>query len=296
MKTNIALEERSIVFVNSQGGSADKVRKALKHDSRVCLKETEPDNLRDAIESTIKQGVDRILISGGDGTIALCASVLAGTDILLGIIPGGTLNHFALRHNIPIEPLKALEIALADQTKKVDVAYVNEQLFINTSSVGAYVHFVHSRDHFQQKMNYYFASFVAGIRRLVKLRSMKLQLSGKKLLTPLVFIGVGERELQFPSIGAQAEKGIDKLHVISIKDHNKLTTLKIATKALLFGIDPLAQKNQIENALLDDIEINFVRNEAKKDICVSVDGELLPLQMPLRYHYAPDELNLLAPE
>lgn len=286
------MDNRVAVFINTESGSASLARKALEQDSRIRLVAIEPAKLSDAIDDCIKQGSDRILVCGGDGTIALCASKLVGTDTFMGVIPGGTLNHFAHRHGIPIDPIQALDIALASRSKKVDVAYINDQLFINTSSIGAYVHFVRSRNHFRQRLNYYFASAAAGMQRLIKLRSMKLNLLGEMVRTPLVFVGVGERDLRIPAVGAPAENGEDSLHVLAIRSNSKLSTLFIAIKAMFMGVDPLAQSRQVESALLHHLEINFARKSTKK-IVVSVDGELLPLTTPLQYRYAPDALNLL---
>src|SRR5690606_28740196 len=121
-----------------------------------------------------------------------------GRDTEIAIIPGGTLNHFAQRIGIPINAAEALEIALHCDAYPIDVGYVNDRLFVNTSSVGAYSVFVRSRKYLQNRMNYFPASLIAGFRRFLRFRRLRVNLAGKQLKTPLVFIGVGERQLSFP--------------------------------------------------------------------------------------------------
>ena len=107
-----------------------------------------------------------MVVAGGDGTLASAAAVLAGTGTALAVLPGGTLNHFARDHGIPTELDEALELATAGREAEVDVGYVNDLLFLNTSSVGAYVQFVELRDRLERHLGYRTASILAGLRIL----------------------------------------------------------------------------------------------------------------------------------
>ena len=120
------------VFINPESGSASGIIDLLRQDQRLTVCALPAADMADAIRKAVDEGATRILVSGGDGTIALASSVLAGTAIALGVIPGGTLNHFAGRLGIPTDPQAAIELALTGQAQPVDVGYVNDQLFINT--------------------------------------------------------------------------------------------------------------------------------------------------------------------
>jgi len=90
--------------------------------------------------------------------------------------PAGTLNHFARDHGIPTDPGEAVRLAATGAARPVDVGYVNDRLFINTSSVGAYVRFVRARDRAERVVGYRAASLVAGLVVLLELRRIRVSL------------------------------------------------------------------------------------------------------------------------
>jgi diacylglycerol kinase family enzyme len=49
-----------------------------------------------------RQAGETVVSGGGDGTINTVASALLGTDKVLGMLPRGTLNHFAKDLPIPL--------------------------------------------------------------------------------------------------------------------------------------------------------------------------------------------------
>ena len=279
------------VFINPASGSADSIMDLLQQDARLEVHAVPALQMADEIRELVQAGAKRILVSGGDGTLALAAGVLAGTATALGVIPGGTLNHFAGRMGIPTDPPTAIDLALTGKPQAVDVAYVNDRLFINTSSVGAYVQFVRTREHMEKRMNYHLASLLAGIRRLLRLRSARIQLDGQLIRTPLVFIGVGERELGFPSLGQSSQDGENALHLIALKSDNALDTLRLVLNVMLRGIDPLSREGQVKHYMTHNLELYYRRKTSH--IHVAVDGELTLMQAPLRYRYAKDALQVV---
>lgn len=276
-------EQAVPVFINPDSGSASGIIEQLRADQRLAVHALPVARMEEAMRRVIQAGAPRILVAGGDGTIALAVNVLAGTNAALGIIPGGTLNHFAQRMGIPADTQEALELALNGTAQPMDVGRVNDKLFINTSSVGAYVSFVRTRNKLERRMSYHLASVLAGLRRLWRLRSARFSLDGRQIRSPLVFVGVGERELMFPTLGQNRDDGQNGLHLIALRTHNRLETLQLAFNALLRGIDPLSRAKQVEERMLDSLELTY--RHRRRHIHVAVDGELLLLDAPLRYQY-----------
>jgi YegS/Rv2252/BmrU family lipid kinase len=83
----------------------------------------------------------RIIAVGGDGTVNFVAGCLVGLPIPLGILPAGSANGMARELAIPDNPVKALDIAVKGQTKKIHAVKINGDLSIHLSDLGfnAYV-------------------------------------------------------------------------------------------------------------------------------------------------------------
>ncbi len=283
-----------VVYYNPDAGSSEKVLELIRNDPRIQLEAVAPLEMAERIKRAVAQKARRVVVSGGDGTISLAASQLAGTTTELGVIPSGTLNHFAQRTGIPTDVKEALNVALIGVAQPVDVGYVNDLLFINTSSVGAYPTFVRSRNYLENRMHYFPASIIAGIRRLLKFRSIRVSLADKELRTPLVFIGVGERELGFPALGQIKVHGCRSLHFIAVHCKNKMQGFMLVIKSIFWGVDPIKKKVSVENSLVNNIELNF--RSPKKRVIVALDGELKRLRAPLRYRFAAGEILVVLPD
>src|SRR2546428_637863 len=68
---------------------------------------------------------DAVVAAGGDGTISAVAGALVGSDVPLGILPTGTLNHFARDLAIPADLGRAAQIIAAGNVRAIDVGEVN---------------------------------------------------------------------------------------------------------------------------------------------------------------------------
>src|ERR1700688_3057648 len=99
-----------------------------------------------ARQQVIDGKLDAIVVGGGDGSVRTVASVLAGSDVPLGIIPLGTLNHFARDLRIPVFADRAVAVIASGEQRYVDVGEINGKIFINNSSIGIYPYLVLERE------------------------------------------------------------------------------------------------------------------------------------------------------
>ena len=81
----------------------------------------------------VADGAPVVVAGGGDGTINAVASALVGSQTRLGVLPLGTLNHFAKDMNIPLDLDAAVANAVRGKTARVDVGEVNGRIFLNNS-------------------------------------------------------------------------------------------------------------------------------------------------------------------
>jgi YegS/Rv2252/BmrU family lipid kinase len=73
---------------------------------------------------------------GGDGLIGAVAGALAGSDGVLGVLPGGRGNDFARALGIPLAPADACGVIAAGNVRELDLGQVGEQTFIGIASCG----------------------------------------------------------------------------------------------------------------------------------------------------------------
>ncbi|MEX1187142.1 MAG: diacylglycerol kinase family protein [Gemmatimonadaceae bacterium] len=289
-----AEDPRVVAFLNSAAGSAEAARKALESAGAFDIRETDAEAMTRQIREAVDSGSKRVLVCGGDGTIASAAHALAGTGVELAIVPGGTLNHFARDHHIPIDLAEALTAARGDASAEVDVGYVGDKLFLNTFSVGMYVGYVRTRDRLEKRVGYRLASFLAVLRTFVRMYTMhvELEVDGqvRRYKTALVFVGVGERELKVPKLGARIEGGRHGLHVMIVEGRRRARLVALAMAAAARGVEHAAAGDALDAFIVERCTIHLARWRAP----VAVDGEIMSLPAPLELRVERNALKVVA--
>jgi diacylglycerol kinase family enzyme len=279
-------------FLNAKCGNAEAAREAIEK-AGFELDAVQPQEIEQHIEQAIKSGTKRILVAGGDGTIATAAALVARTDVELAILPGGTLNHFAKDHNIPTDLGEAAVVASGGEVVGADIGYVNDCVFLNTSSIGAYVTFVRDREHIEKHVGYRIASFLALIQTWSRLRtfSVTLEVEGVKTTyrSSLVFIGVGERELKVPTLGNRVKNGKRGLHVMIVRGGKRARLFAVALAGIAKGTEEAEKLPEFDDFLVESCRIDLTRSHA----LIGLDGELKEMSTPLDYRIDRDALRLV---
>jgi len=108
------------------------------------LELVEGEGLAEVLER-LPQRPPLILVGGGDGTMRTVARAVAGTPHTLGTLPLGTINLFARTLGIPLDLGEAVAALAAGVDRKVDVAEVNGEIFVNNCTFGVYADLVRHR-------------------------------------------------------------------------------------------------------------------------------------------------------
>lgn len=281
-------------FLNAGGGSAEDAREALR-TAGFEVEEVPPQDLESRLKRALADGASRLVVAGGDGTIGTAASLVAQKKTELAIVPAGTLNHFARDHGIPTDLHEAATLARGGRIETADLGYVNDNVFLNTSSIGAYVTFVRVRERFEGRFGYRIASFLAFIRIFSSLRTFDVELevdgAKKSYHTSMVFIGAGERELKLPVLGNRVENGKRGLHVMIVQGRRPARLFAVALAGIAQGTKQAAKLPQFDAFIVDKCRIDLRRSSST----IALDGELKELTTPLDYRLERDAIRLVVP-
>jgi diacylglycerol kinase family enzyme len=279
-------------FLNTACGNAAGAREAIA-TAGFELEAVQPHDLETRLKEALSHGTKRIVVAGGDGTIATAAALVANTATELAILPGGTLNHFARDHGIPTDLGKAAIIAADGPVVGADVGYINDCVFLNTSSLGAYVTFVRERERYQRYFGYRIASVIAFAKMMSEIRtfSVTLEVEGEKKTyrASLVFIGVGERELKLPTLGSRVKDGRRGLHVMIVRGGRRARLFALALAGMTRGRQEADKLPEFNEFLVDSCRIDLTR----PTVTVGLDGELKRFRTPLDYRIERDALRLV---
>jgi diacylglycerol kinase (ATP) len=110
-------------------------------------------DLKPVIKDALRRRFDLVIVCGGDGTVDSVASALAGTQMVLGILPAGTQNNVALSLNIPTDLHQAAALLRSGRRVRVDLGLAicqgKRQPFLEACSVGLLSALFPAADDFQ---------------------------------------------------------------------------------------------------------------------------------------------------
>ncbi|MEO8311499.1 MAG: diacylglycerol kinase family protein [Caldimonas sp.] len=252
------------------------------------------DEIAAAVRKAIAARPRMIVAGGGDGTVSTVAGALVDTDIVFGVLPLGTLNHFAKDLGIPLELADAVALLADMQPTRIDVGEVNGRVFVNNSSLGLYPDLVRDRERQQKRLGrgkwLAFAWSAVAVLRRFPFLGVNLVVDGKEALrrTPFVFIGNNEYRMEGFAIGERTGLQDGRLSLYVAQRPGRWRLLQLAFRALT---GHLRQARDFDAVLATEIAIQ----SRKKRLRVATDGEVTVMTPPLRYRVRPGSLLVAGP-
>src|SRR3954466_9684909 len=290
------------VLLNRGGGtvaadpeSADKVRAALERagiDAEVELIDGGTCSVR--CTAVAERGDRLLIVGGGDGTIGAAASALAGSDTRLGILPLGTLNHFARDLGLSTDLDEAAVVLAAGKERRVDVAEMNGRIFINNSAIGLYPLMVVDRDLQRRRLgrSKRLAMIVASLRTLARFNHQRLTLTVNdqkaQIDTPLLFVGNNDYRIDLGAPGQRDSLEDGHLCVLVMRKKTRGGLIAASVRALL------NRSRSDDMVRLDGVERLRV-SSLRSQLAVSLDGEVARVAPPLDYRIRKKALRVIAP-
>jgi diacylglycerol kinase family enzyme len=247
-----------------------------------------------AARRAVASGATIVVAAGGDGTVSGTAAALAGSPTPLGVLPLGTLNHFAKDLGIPTDLEPAVSAIAASQHVVVDVGEVNGRVFVNNSSIGIYPNIVVHRDALRQRgFGKWTALVLAAVGMVRRYRGVRVTIASgdatRMTRTPFVFVGNNEYRANGLAIGGRARLDQGRLSAylaprVHTRDLPRLFARAVTGRAL--------SRDALDAFSTTGLEIEIARRHVR----VAIDGEVAVMTTPLRFRVRPLALRVIVPK
>jgi diacylglycerol kinase family enzyme len=285
----------AVLIINRKSGGGKAERFELEAEARrrrirpIVLQPG--DDLRELAEQAIAGGAEVVGMAGGDGSQALVATVAAAHDVAHVCIPAGTRNHFALDLGIDRDDVVGALDAYTDGIeRRIDLARVNDNVFVNNASLGAYAKVVQSGAYRDAKLR----TWTNMLPDLLgpDAEPIGLEFDGPDGRVhddaPLVLVSNNPYQLTHLA-GAGTRECLDKgkLGIVAAQVHDAHDA------ASLVALELVGQVARYPGLMCWSRSEFEVRSEGPVE--VGLDGEALVLQPPLRFSSLPGALRVRVP-
>ncbi len=280
------------------------IEKALSADFRLEVAETKDrGHASELAAQAVDDGIDLVVVFSGDGTINEAVNSLAGTNVALGVLPGGATNVLVRALGLPTDPVECTGVliskALDDESSKLSLGKADGRFFAVNCGAGidaAAMRRLEAKFP-KTRSRYESAAFRAVARELLvgyagKTPDLQLTIDGG-VPTPSLSVMVGrtdpytfykERGLRMTP-DASLDRGLD---VLSVRRLNRRNVPRIAWQ--VFGSARHVHGRDIDYAH----DASHVLVEAGSPFPVQVDGDVLGDHRRLEIDLAPEALRVVA--
>ena len=286
------------VVLNARAGAAlqvDAVRAAFDaHDIDVEVHAC-PDGgaLAATLDRVLARHPPLVVAGGGDGTVATVAERLLDGDGTLGVLPLGTLNHFARDLGLPLALDAAAAVIARGAIRTIDVGQVDGHAFLNNASIGLYPRIVLARDAARRRLHLgkwpALGRAVWHALRAPRALAVTLRVDDResRRRTPFLFVGNNRYTLRGLEAGTRRrlDGGVLSVHVLREQSPARFLWLALRT---LCGRH--SRERDFETFAVESFDVDA----AGDAIEVACDGEVLRLPLPLRFRVRPRALRVLA--
>ena len=236
---------------------------------------------------------DLLVAAGGDGTINSVAAVAVERGSTVGVLPMGTLNHFAKDLGIPLDLESAVATIVAGHVQQVDVGEVNGRVFVNNSSVGLYPRMVWEREGEQRRGRKKWAAFMIAVGRTwrnYRMAVAHLDVDGKAAVvrTPFIFVGNNQYIAEGFRMGGRLRLDQGVLSVFVAPECGRFEILALPVRAIT---NRLGEAFPLAGFKAESVSVDLGHHR----ISVALDGEVAMMRTPLAYKIRPRALRVITP-
>jgi diacylglycerol kinase family enzyme len=246
------------------------------------------------VRSAANSNAEVVVVGGGDGSVSTAAEHILGTGKILGVLPLGTLNHFAQSLLMPAALDDAVRALTHSTPRFVDVGQLGGRVFLNNASIGIYPEAVEMRQEYMDRLG--FSKYVAMIWALLQVMrdfpvyELLVESEGVRELirTPFLFVGNNRYDPQFMSYTKRESLTDGCLSVFYALHTSRSALFRFALNVLLGRLREAPQVEIMETGAL------IIRSRMRR-IRVALDGEVLRMRPPIRIRVLRQSLPVLFP-
>jgi diacylglycerol kinase family enzyme len=287
--------KRAVLLINPKSGGGKAERFNLPGEAR--KRGVQPvvlgpgDDLLELAQRAITDGAEVIGMAGGDGSQALVATIAMQHDLPHVCIPSGTRNHFALDLGLDRDDVVGALDAFTDGVeRRIDLARLNERVFVNNASLGVYARVVQSDAYRDAKLE----TWAQMLPELLGPDAPPIDLvfngpdTTEYTDAPLVLVSNNPYQLtHLAGAGTRPRLDTGRLGVVAARIRSAGDVAELVT------LETVGQPNRFRG-LLEWSQPEF-EIRSSSSVAVGLDGEALMLEPPLRFVSLPSALRVLLP-
>jgi diacylglycerol kinase family enzyme len=303
--------------INGASGSADADTKRAAIEAALSaagrsgnLRFSRPAELPQAAKQAAAQALasnTAVVAVGGDGTLNTVAQAAHAAGCAMGVVPQGTFNYFARTHGIPSDVTEAVNLLLRAVPTPVQVAAVNDRVFLVNASLGLYPHLLEDREAYKARFgrSRWVALWAAAVTLLRAQRRLRLHIeqggSARDVRTLTLF--VGSNRLQLERLGVEPPPQEDRpdrpklnapqdAHITALM-LKPLGTLAMMGLMLRGAMGTLGEAQSVEHFEFKRMVVSPTLVPGRRGVKVAFDGEVARMRAPLNFQVLDKPLYLM---
>lgn len=294
--------------INAAAGSnaADAKRKVIEAALYAAERQgnllfSHPSDLAQVAQQAAAQAIatrTAVVAVGGDGTLNTVAQAAHALGCPMGVVPQGTFNYFARTHGIPADPAEAARLLLQWSPWPVQVAAINDRVFLVNASLGLYPDLLEDRETYKARFgrSRWVAFWSASATLLRAQRRLRLHIEQGASVRDVqaLTLFVGNNRLQLEQLGVEPQQAMPVASITAVM-LRPIGTLSMLRLMLHGAMGTLGDARSVEHFEFDHLVVRPTLAPGRRGVKVAFDGEVTRLRAPLDFRVLSKPLYLLMP-
>ena len=253
----------------------------------------------EAAAAAVARGTAVVAV-GGDGSLNTVAQAAHAAGCPMGVIPCGTFNYFARTHGIPTDPAAAMQLLLDSRPMPVQVAAINDQVFLVNASLGVYPELLQDREAYKARFGRSrWVAFMAAWATLLRAQrrlQLHIEMGATVRDVQTLTLFVGNNRLQLEQFGAEPKDtlaGTPGDGIMAALMLRPIGTLSMIGLMLHGAMGRLGEAAGVEGFEFKRMVVKPTLAPGRRDVVVAFDGEVAHMSSPIDIRVLDKPLYLL---